>query len=368
MRILTDPDETQARLLPYLRRTEELLAQASSAVSGRKAHAEVVVLPDLGLPHNVQRIHGGFLTGAYYSWDSDVPMVPVDSTVNVCGVSVFRLDTPITSESDFQERVLRARSTMAEHTRFLWNWDSGNHFVTLCEVREPCGLPAGQYLVLHASTAEFKRQYNGLYPDPANWYSHEIEAIHGDDGRYLRYISGKSAEKFFRTARMLESYQMERQRFCAELVAGPGGILDEVTSVPHYGMPDQNSVAIGCQWLREDDPRYLLLTRPGAPLFMISAGIDGDNWVETADGPRLLTPHGLGVRARSTLTLGFDSTGLTLMGHQYSTDASLANEDFIAIRDFEEDLTVKSLLQSCPGEVTAVLYPIYSHYRQGGTA
>lgn len=368
MRILTDPDLTQESLLPYLLRTEQLLAQASSLVSGREREAEISVMPDLGLPHNVQRIHGGFLTGAYYRWTGDTPMVPVDATVNVCGVSVFRLERAIPTGTDFHQRVVAAKRAVAERTPYRWNYDSGNHFVTLTEIREPGSLPVGQYLVLHASSAEFKHQYNGLYPDPENWYSHEVKSLEASDGRYLRYLSGTAAEKFSRTAKMLESYQRERQRTCAELVAGPGGISEEILSIPHYGMPDENSVAIGCQWLPADDASYLLLTRPGSPLYLIDAHDDGNNHVSTAQGHRILTPHGLGVKVGSPFSLAHDGPTLRLLDRSFPTSASLAGENFTAIRDFEGDMTVKSLLRHCPGEITAVFHQLHSHYRQGPAA
>lgn len=369
MKTLTHPDQTQASLLPYLQETENLLALAATTVSGKAGTAEIVAMPDLGLPHNVRRIHGGFLTGAYYSWESSVPLVPVDATVNVCGVSVYQLERPILSEAEFLQRVATAKEAAAATTPYVWNYDSGNHFVTLAEVREPGGqLPEGQYLVLHASTAEFKRQFNGLYPSPGNWYSQDIEVLEGANGRYLRYLSGTKAEDFFRTAEMLERYQRERQRICAELIAGPGGLAAEIISVPHYGMPDQGSVAIGCQWLAESEPTYLLLTRPGAPLYMIRASDDGQNRVRTDNGIRLLTPHGLGVRSTSSFSLEAKKDTLQLLGRDFPLDMSLAGEDFIRIRDFDGIPTVKSHLSFCPGEITGTLHPVYSHYRQGKAA
>lgn len=365
MKILTDPDETQRCLIPYLRQTENLLAKVATLVSGRDCDAEISVMPDLGLPHNVQRIHGGFLTGAHYSWESSVPLVPVDSTVNVCGVSVFRLGQPISSEDEFNKRIWLAKEAMAKETPYLWNYDNGNHFVTVAEVREPGSLPLGQYLVLHASAAEFKRQFNGLYPAPGNWFSQDVKVLDGDEGRYLRYLSGTKAEDFYRTAQMLEGYQRERQRIFAELIAGPAGIAAEIISVPHYGMPDEGSVAIGCQWLSEAEPDYLILTRPGAPLYMVRATSGGDNSVETSNGTRMLTPHGLGVRATSSFTLKVEQETLKIFGRNFSTESSLAGQGVIAIRDFDGEATIKSHLQHCPGDITSTLYPIFSHYRQG---
>src|SRR5262249_26269092 len=161
------------------------------------------LMPDLGMPNNVGRMHGGFFTGALYRWISRVPIVPIDATVNVCGVSVFRVTKPITSRADFDQRILRAieRSRSGKAT-YCWNFDSGNHFIIYGRVRESDLLPSADYLVLHSSAGEFKRQHNGLYPVAANWYSDSIKVVIDDEasGRYLRYLEGTVAEKFFEKA------------------------------------------------------------------------------------------------------------------------------------------------------------------------
>ena len=51
----------------------------------------IYAMPDLGIAQNGTRMLGGFYTGSCYSWDSDVPFIPVDATVNVCGTAVYRL-------------------------------------------------------------------------------------------------------------------------------------------------------------------------------------------------------------------------------------------------------------------------------------
>jgi hypothetical protein len=366
MKFLTKPDATQEQIVPHLRDTESLLAAAATAVSGRQQSAEITVLPDLGLPHNVRRMHGGFFTGAHYAWTTDVPLVPVDATVNVCGVSVYKTSMNPSSAREFQDRIQTARKNLSETTPFGWNWNNGNHFVILAEVREPGGvLDVGRYLILHASAAEFKSQYNGLYPTAGNWFSSDIQVINGSDNRYLRYISGAKAEQFFRTAEMLEAYHRERQHICADLIAA-GETLVEISSVPHYGMPDQNSVAIGCQWMSPENPNYILLTRPGAPLFAVSATENGPNLVETMRGTRILTPHGLGVRASVPQPIAYGSDYLRIGHRQFSLDATIADSPVAEIRPFEGGSTIERALEQCPGNVFATLHQLYSHHRNQG--
>jgi hypothetical protein len=137
------------------------LAKVSTLVSGRQKEAEITALPDLGMPHNVRRIHGGFFTGALYQWESDVPFFPVDSTMNIDTVSIYRVNIPISSKKDFISKVNKA----IEHKgSYDWNFDVGNHFITYGSVSGLTDIEDGNYLVLHGSASEFKNQYNGLYP------------------------------------------------------------------------------------------------------------------------------------------------------------------------------------------------------------
>ena len=149
MRYFDDPDSTQREILRHLETTERLLAAAASKVSGRDRDAEIVPMPDLGLPHNIRRIHGGFFTGAYYSWESDVPMVPVDSTVNLCGVALYKISAEFGSDEEFQARVEWARSVWETRTGYVWNYAKGNHFIIYGELAEDGFVPRGRYLALH---------------------------------------------------------------------------------------------------------------------------------------------------------------------------------------------------------------------------
>ena len=105
MRDLTLQDTTQISILRHLMLTEQLLARAASKASGSEQSAEIWAMSDLGLPNNISRIHGGFFTGAFYRWQTSVPIVPVDATVNCCGVSVFRINREINSQEEFDRLI-----------------------------------------------------------------------------------------------------------------------------------------------------------------------------------------------------------------------------------------------------------------------
>ncbi|MGI5191446.1 hypothetical protein ACQEVI_25125 [Promicromonospora sp. CA-289599] len=365
MKSLGRVDATKRLLLEELRVTEQMLASAATKESRRYCDAQITTLPDLGLPYNVRRMHGGFFTGACYQWESDVPLVPIDATVNVCGVSIFRTDIDISSAEHFRERIDHAKNALAETTPFVWNFTSGHHFIILAESDGAGTLPAGRYIVLHASTAEFKAQFNGLYPGPTNWYSDAVKTLDGENGRYLRYLAGRPAEEFYRTASMLESYQRERQRICAALVVGNRHLQEEILSLPHYGMPDQASVAIGCQWVSPASADYVLLTRPRGPIFLLRAREGGSNTLNTMNGERLLAPHGLGVRAEHELTLGRTAETLVVSGQQFPLESSLVDAPIATIREFDREETMREVTAACPSDIEAELVQIHAYFRTG---
>lgn len=70
-------DSTQEKLYSMLETTENVMNHllAASTFSG---NAKIVYNLDLGFPHDVIRIAGGFATGIYVSWNSKTPFVPID--------------------------------------------------------------------------------------------------------------------------------------------------------------------------------------------------------------------------------------------------------------------------------------------------
>jgi hypothetical protein len=370
MRDLTLGDDLQAQLVSYLAETESLLSKVASELSGRHRDAQITALPDLGLPHNVGRILGGFLTGALYEWETDVPFVPVDATVNVCGVSVFRLKNGFEDAVEFQNAIGRAEQLIADSS-FVWNYAEGNHFISWSQAREGEGGPFvdGDYLVLHASPAEFKSQFNGLYPTPGNWYWSDVRTIADRSTRgerSLRVLTGDKAERFVRWAHLLEALYHERQEFVASLVA-PGSSVEPVLSVLHYGMPTATSVAIGCQWLPPDASKYLLLTRPGAPFFLVDSEPGGENTVSLGGRDYMLAPHGLGVRTvgERRVSIAADHVAVGCRDRFGERD-TLRGAGVVEVRPLAED-TIERVLERCPGSVVGRLEQQDAYYRNRAT-
>ena len=164
-------DTTQIEILKHLEITSKLLSRVGTELSSTQKNSMIYAMPDLGIAQNGTRMLGGFYTGACYCWNSDVPFIPVDATVNVCGTAVYRLKEKISVE-EFRKRldnVMRNRETYLRYAtthlstqildtidleradKFYWNYNEGNHFVILAEqTSENSELPEGQYMIVHA--------------------------------------------------------------------------------------------------------------------------------------------------------------------------------------------------------------------------
>lgn len=224
---------------------------------------------DLGFANNIVRMRGGFFTGCFIKWSCSIPFIPVDTTVNACGVSVFKLDEHCSCDQ-FKKRCINGFS---EYSEYDFNFTNGNHFVALCTDDEQ-----NSYLVIHASDKSFKFGENGLYPYENTWFLDKIKTYEFGE-RYIRYLIGNVAEKFYDIYKRSEYLNPIRNRELCSRIIGNGHWI-EVLYSPHYGMPDSNSVAIGCQWKKGNK---VLLTAPGNDIFVFK----GDDSVKY--------PHGLGM-------------------------------------------------------------------------
>lgn len=343
-------DPTQQMLIPHLKTTEELLSRVATKLSGVKKYAEITAMPDLGIAHNCTRMMGGFFTGARYVWDSTVPFIPVDTTINVCGTAVFKLK----NEISVQEFLKRAQTVLTDRTYYTWNYTNGNHFISLCRSDGEYGTESGYYMVVHASANEFKNGPNGLYPNSDVWYSNSIQTEYLEGtSRYLRYIVGTTAERFYEIAKMLILFNEERNRYFIRNVLKE--YLDkEVLSVQHYGMPNDHTVCIGTHW---EPTTYTLLTAPGRPIFLVEPG-------KKYDG----SPHGFGLAVRHT-NIEFSSDSITIgnktfhLGESINIGIDVLNR-CSSPKDNLDDY-VGEILSICPGKIIGKLYQIVSISKDG---
>lgn len=361
-------DSTQNKILRELKITERLISKVATKLSKGKRQSNIYAMPDLGISSNITRMCGGLYTGSCYTWETDEPFIPVDATVNVCGTAVFKLKEGITSE-EFKNRV---EKQLMDNSKYDWNYKSGNHFVILAKSEGHYGLEKGQYMIVHASAKEYKKENmkEGLYPVKGNWFYNDIVTEYDDETkRYLRYIRGKHAEKFYNIAEFLIKFNENRNRYFCEKVLG--NLLEkEVLSIPHYGMPNINSVCVGVQW---NNQLYTLLTAPGKNIYLVNPIIDsnGKNRFIHNNKEMLLSTHGLGVKLiNDNIDIKYIDKGM-VMGNKIFTLGESVNIDVdVKIRTHSEseealDNIINNILNKCPGEIQGELRQICAITKRG---
>jgi len=346
-------DNTQKSILPHLQITEQLVVSALEKETGKKCNVEITAMPDLGLANNSIRMRGGFFTGMFMEWNADVPFVPVDATVNSCGVSVFLLREKIPFQ-EFKSRIDSAKKQMGQ-LGYNWNFERGNHFISLCRN------DLDQYsIVLHASADEYKKSVPGrsLYPIPNAWYCDDIKVIATENSdRYLRYLVGDSANSFTSIAIELEKINEERMNAAAMMIA-EDIIKEEVCYIPHYGMPTESSIAIGCSWKPD---KSVLLSVPGKDVFIIENVDNGSN--------RWLTPHGFGAEIVSP-NITYKNGKLYINGIHILHDDDVKLLKGKGIRYVQSDNKqikdyINRILQEINARIISKLHPIVTINKDG---
>jgi hypothetical protein len=382
-------DSTQKEILKHLEITSKLLSKVGTELSGTQKESMIYAMPDLGIAQNVTRMLGGFYTGACYTWDSDVPFVPVDATVNVCGTTVYKLKQKITPQ-EFQSRldsVMKNRETYIKYAttylpspilnsidindeeKFFWNYNVGNHCVILAEQKqENSEIPVGQYMLVHASAIELKKDNLKycLYPVEGNWYYNDIQTVY-DNNRYLRYICGEKAIKFYKLAEMLQAINKDRNSyFCKAVLGELAG--EQIINLSHYGMPNNNTVCIGCQWEQED---FTLLTAPGNDIFLVHPNLADKNTIKLKNKDITLTSHGCGVMLKnSSDTIQYLDDGI-LIGQKHfkiGESVNIGNDVLVRTKGMDEKHLkqhVENILEICPGTIYGKMHQLFARTKYG---
>lgn len=360
MKILIEKqDRIQKEIIEQLQVTEKLISKATTKLSGKRKTATLYAMPDLGISSNTIRMCGGFFTGMCATWESDVPFIPVDATVNVCGTAVYRLKNKI-STKEFQNRI---RKAYQQKSKYEWNYHKGNHFAILAKGDDTHPLQSHYYLIIHASAAEFKKgnMIEGLYPEAGNWFYSDIQTVWDDNSnRYLRYISGKQAEKFYKIAEMLLRYN--RKRNYDFTVSVLGDLLEEeILNMPHYGMPNESTICIGSQW--ENKP-YTLLTAPGKDIYFMEPS-------QVLHHHLSLSPHGLGVSLPEEMaTVKLQANTMTLGNTLFHAGEKIAIDQNVQIRgryENEEEILqrVNKIQVVCPGNIIGKFIQVAGYSKRG---
>lgn len=335
-------DAVQKIIIPHLAETESLINQICKDLSGKTGNAKIIAMEDLCIPDNIVRMRGGFFTGTYIKWKCEVPFIPIDATVNSCGVSIFKITNKIPI-IDFQKIVM----SIVKNSLFdNWNFDRGNHFISLCIDDDN-----NTYIVIHASDSKYKFGNLGLYPYNNPWYENEIITLKNKD-RFIRYIKEKTAEYFFELYKQSEHENPIRNRMVCEEIIGKNNIIDELYC-PHYGMPTKNSIAIGCQWKKGTK---IMLSAPGKDIYIFKGN------------DRLLYPHGFGMIPQNFESIKYLNGQIQINGKTLEGEDSFIIKGNLKTR-FEDQVvnkeTIKLFLDGKKFDSVNVLHQLAAFTRTG---
>ena len=341
-------DTTQKVIATKLVYTEFMLSTVLSKLSGNSEYVQITSMEDLGLSNNCMRMSGGFFTGMCAEWNCTIPFIPVDSTINSCGVSVFKLSSDFT----YDQFIINTKKAIEKlkSNGITDNFSRGNHFISICK-----NTYGEAFLVVHASDNNYKYGEKGLYPRQDSWYFDKICVENFEKG-YLRYIYGTTAEKFYNIYIESAKSNRIRNRFFADCFVDGVCLIESEIYSPHYGMPDRNSIAIGCQW---ENTEKILLSAEGQPIFIIKSMSDELTYM----------PHGLGLKLAGELkTLEFVDADIIINGVKFSNVQNFINLNVAETRWNEENFTeerVKEFLCGHTIEITEMLFQQYSLTRNG---
>lgn len=314
---LTLNDRTQKKVLRELETTEKLISKVATKLSSTQKTCDIYAMSDLGIAHNVTRMRGGFFTGAAYVWEQpDTPFIPVDATINVCGTAFYKIN----SDMNITEFRKRCEKALADTSKYDWNFTNGNHFISLCYSENNMGMQEGYYMLVHASACEYKEE---LYPVIGNWYYQDICTERLNHYRYIRYIKGEEAERFYQTAKMLKSFNRERNYdFCKQVLSEKMG--NEILNVAHYGMPTIHEVLIGVQ---KTAGLATLLTSLGKNVYIVKKKEKSENHY---------IPHGFGLELPENSDFAYCENGIQIGKKEFFSGSITIGEDAINRHGFPE--------------------------------
>ena len=325
-----------------------MLTQVLKSINGSTSTVEITCLEDLGFANNIMRMHGGFFTGINVKWETRIPFVPVDTTVNSCGVSIFRFKEHF-DFSEFKNR-LSILDEQLQKNGIINNFNRGNHFIALCSDNN-----GYQYLVLHASNNTYKYGEKGLYPREDTWYYNDICTSNFEYG-YLRYIVGKTAERFYRLYLESEKTNPVRNQIVANIILKNCTDIKEIIYTPHYGMPNASSISIGSQWRQS---KSVLLTKEGCSIYIVKEENPFCSFM----------PHGFGLSINgSCRDVSFFDSGIIINDVVINCKNGFIGSEIAVTRNNDKVINQKSIAQFMPLrniKVVSELNQLFSYTRNG---
>lgn len=285
-------DSTQKILLPYIENTEKLLNNLVKKYDN-DAVAKIFPSLNLGITSNVLRLAGGFATGMLVVWKCGTPIVPIDTTVNVCSSSYYQFEPSSLKNVPLKkffnsDKITNIIQNGSIKEGIAFSFTTGNHFLILCHNRKN----NMYYLILHSSAKQFKDTYLGLYPRHDNWYSSFVKKYKDDSSnRYINYLKDEEAERFISIAKMLNKENEDIHNWFAKQFCNGIHFTNHKT-YHHYSMPTEYSIAIGTYVIDENDI-VPIFSKEGYPICLFKP--NPDMWgIELQGKKKYIIPHGWG--------------------------------------------------------------------------
>lgn len=320
-------DKTGIELTNYIIETQDIANHALAKID-KEAKIRIIPSIDIGVPYDVDRLAGGFPTGVYVEWECAVPFIPVDTTVNCCSASIFKLSRFFDLDK-FYYNLTNLNSTW-DKSCYQMNFNRGNHFILLCR-----DMNENFYLIIHSTAKEFTKGYNGLYPIRGNWYYDKIQ-VYEENNRYFRYIAGNEAELFARTAISLNTYNEIRHENIGYYLCEQCGSILSVSHHHHYGMEQPNAIKIGCYTTMKNE-MIPIFTKPNYPIDLFRV----ENSLQKTAGGKFIVPHGWGKAYKNNLNikLSFKDRSFTIgsVPFELFTGKSLYTLKDLYIRDYVDE-------------------------------
>jgi hypothetical protein len=325
-------DPAQKYLVKHLEATEARFSAALDELGG--GSCSIFAAADLGLPADVQRLAGGFASGCYVEWESQVDVVPIDTAAAIDISTVLLLDRlpdPILDQDLFR----RAQQIVDADTSYHWNFNRGNHFIVL-GVRSSDDRPV---LVIHSSECEFDYDATGLLPKPGNWFWRDVQTF-SSAGGYIRLLVGPRAKRFVSLSNSLVPYSQLRHEMVAEVLLAERANILGCYHKPHFYMPTATSMALGC-YVCAANEEVPVFSRPGDLIDIFRCDIGGQNEIRLADGSsRYLVLHGWGRTVSRDISMAVKDGEFLFNGQRYAIapGANIEGQPEVELRRFSRSL------------------------------
>jgi hypothetical protein len=275
-------DITQDNLSKYINVTNELIIDALKLYD-TSAESKIITTMELGFPNDIIRLAGGFGIGFYVQWNASIPFIPIDTTVNVCTTSLFTLScnieekiTPILIQK-VQEQILQCG--------FRANFNRGNHFIIYTKSR----ISNQYFLILHSDA--YIDGYESMTPELNNWYYNDIKIL-TKGNRYLRYIIGDVAQKYYTKTKYYELQNSIKHNYVANNIVGSDAVIENSQIFHHHCMPSPSSILVGCYSI-SSNTTVPILSSPDKPIYLykFDESREKQNYINDYN---FIVPHGWG--------------------------------------------------------------------------